>query len=152
MPLRDAAAKGRVEKLDGGHDSNKGDKGDGGGTGQENDQQFDNPLAALPEIETHWETRRQKLIYGVQGMGFTVPVTKGSNTIETTQTSFCSVGDTVQIYNGATLLTTTVTSISLLTNIVLAQPGTERPARRFSSMCPSARLSPRPARSSFRRP
>lgn len=52
---------------DGGHESGgKGDgkSGDGGGTGQEHDGQFTNPLLMIPEVETHFENHKE-VIYGV---------------------------------------------------------------------------------------
>jgi hypothetical protein len=50
---------------DGGNSSGSdASSGDGGGTQTENDQQFENPLLALAEIETHFQTQQQA-IYAV---------------------------------------------------------------------------------------
>lgn len=51
---------------DGGFDANKGDSrgGDGGGTGEETDGQFQNPELMIPEIEVHFETHKQA-VYAV---------------------------------------------------------------------------------------
>lgn len=107
-------------QADGGSSS---ESSDGGGAGVEKDQQFENPLAALPEIETHWETS-QVPIYGCQGLGNTVSVTKGSDTIDTPQTAFYAVGDPVTVYSGSKVLVTTISAVTDNTNIVLASAWT----------------------------
>jgi hypothetical protein len=107
---------------DGGHGSDgsdKGDKGDGGGTGEEKDQQFENPLAALPEVETHWETK-QIPIQGAQALGVIATATKGATLVDTTYTVFYAVGDPVTVYKDGTLLTTTIAAITDNINISLA--------------------------------
>lgn len=103
-------------RHDGGHHS---DKGDGGGTGEEKDQQFENPLAAIPEIETHWEVK-QVPIYGCQGLGNTVTVTNGLPNVSVAQTAFYSVGDPVTLYAGARILNTTILTVTAGSGLTLA--------------------------------
>jgi hypothetical protein len=88
-----------------------GTDGDGGGTGQETDGQFDNPLLALPEIETHYESHKIP-IYGVQGLGVNVTVTNGSPDVTVGNATFFSVGDSVTVTKGSSTLTTTISSIT----------------------------------------
>lgn len=103
--------------ADGGHDSNA---NDGGGTGIENDQQFENPLAAMPEIETHWETK-QVPMYVTNGLGFYVAMSQGSGLIETAQTAFFTVGAPVMVYSASgKVLLSSVSSISQMQSIQLA--------------------------------
>jgi len=102
-------------KEEGGHDSKD---SDGGGTGEEKDEQFDNPLAAIPELETHWQTEKVP-IYGVQGSGISASVSHGSSLVATTATALFTVGDPVTIYAGKTVLNTTVSAITDGVNITL---------------------------------
>jgi hypothetical protein len=72
------------------------------GTGEENDNQWDNPLLAIPEVETRFETYRQP-IYGILGAGVPASPTNGSNTVEvgglTKFAKIFQVGDDVILTN-----------------------------------------------------
>lgn len=104
-----------------GGNSESGSGSDGGGTSKEDDGQYENPLLALPEVETHFETKEVP-IYGVKKPGATVGVTKGSSELGGTADPSWAVNDPVSLVqrNGAnislgyTILNTTIAQLSPL--------------------------------------
>lgn len=96
---------------DGGNSGDSGDKGnDGGGTGQETDGQYNNPLLAIPEIETHFETHKIP-IYGLRALGVPATFTSGSPDVQAASANWFAVGDPVTLVMGTVTLATTITAI-----------------------------------------
>lgn len=95
-----------------------GDSGDGGGTQNETDQQFQQPELALPEVEMYSETKEVP-IFGVNKPGSSVSVSQGSGQMTATVDPSWKVGDSVTITqrNGAnislgyTILFTTIAQL-----------------------------------------
>lgn len=109
-PEPKGSASGEGGSSGGGDKDGDGSGDAGGGTGEEKDGEFENPLLALPEVETRFETSKQ-VINGCQGLGYSCDLGGGDEVDVAGGAAFFSVGDSVAVGDGKITLNTTIAAI-----------------------------------------